>query len=250
MKIAVTYDNGQIFQHFGRTENFKVYEVEDGKVVSSEVIDSNGRKDPRQRRIIPRRVLDYRRTRNTKLPGYPRVIRSLSFELPDTLSEYAPVSSFLSSRETERMVDRHSGIYQETNGTGALAPHRTGTIPPAPSRMNAATVQNKCRHRTALFDHKHPDGGFHRLVAHDEILPPVEQRDDDVPDIRGQQPGVRMGPVPGVEHAPRARIHDRVAHDLTSPRARRRETSSNTDASRVSSPSFSSFMPVPPKNQS
>ncbi len=53
------------------------------------------------------------------------------------------------------MVDQNSGIYQETNGTGALAPHRTGTIPPAPSRMNAATVQNKCRHRTALLDHKH-----------------------------------------------------------------------------------------------
>lgn len=29
MKIAVTYDNGNIFQHFGKTENFKVYEVED-----------------------------------------------------------------------------------------------------------------------------------------------------------------------------------------------------------------------------
>lgn len=42
MKIAVTYDNGNIFQHFGRTEFFKVYEVEDGKVVSSEVIGSNG----------------------------------------------------------------------------------------------------------------------------------------------------------------------------------------------------------------
>ena len=42
MKIAVTYDNGNIFQHFGRTESFKVYEVEDNKVVSSEVIDSNG----------------------------------------------------------------------------------------------------------------------------------------------------------------------------------------------------------------
>ena len=42
MKIAVTYDNGDIFQHFGRTENFKVYEVEDGKVVSSEVIGSDG----------------------------------------------------------------------------------------------------------------------------------------------------------------------------------------------------------------
>lgn len=42
MKIAVTYDNGEIFQHFGKTESFKVYEVEDNKVVSSEVIGSNG----------------------------------------------------------------------------------------------------------------------------------------------------------------------------------------------------------------
>jgi FKBP-type peptidyl-prolyl cis-trans isomerase 2/predicted Fe-Mo cluster-binding NifX family protein len=42
MRIAVTYDNGEVFQHFGHTEEFKVYEVEDGKVVSSEVIDSNG----------------------------------------------------------------------------------------------------------------------------------------------------------------------------------------------------------------
>ncbi len=42
MKIAVTYDNGNIFQHFGRTEQFKVYDVEDNKVISSEVIGSNG----------------------------------------------------------------------------------------------------------------------------------------------------------------------------------------------------------------
>ena len=42
MKIAVTYDNGEVFQHFGKTENFKVYEVEDNKVVSSEVIGANG----------------------------------------------------------------------------------------------------------------------------------------------------------------------------------------------------------------
>ena len=42
MKIAATYDNGNIFQHFGKTETFKVYEVEDNKVVSSEVISSNG----------------------------------------------------------------------------------------------------------------------------------------------------------------------------------------------------------------
>ena len=42
MKIAVTYENGQIFQHFGHTEQFKIYNVEDGKIVSSEVMDTNG----------------------------------------------------------------------------------------------------------------------------------------------------------------------------------------------------------------
>ena len=42
MKIAVTYENGQIFQHFGRTEQFKIYTVEDGAVVSSEVIGNDG----------------------------------------------------------------------------------------------------------------------------------------------------------------------------------------------------------------
>ena len=42
MRIAVTYDNGMVFQHFGRTESFKVYEVEGGKIISSEVIASNG----------------------------------------------------------------------------------------------------------------------------------------------------------------------------------------------------------------
>ena len=42
MKIAVTYENGQVFQHFGHTEEFKVYDVEDGKIVSSRVIGSDG----------------------------------------------------------------------------------------------------------------------------------------------------------------------------------------------------------------
>ena len=42
MKIAVTYDNGNVFQHFGKTESFKVYEVENNQVVKSEVIGSNG----------------------------------------------------------------------------------------------------------------------------------------------------------------------------------------------------------------
>ncbi len=42
MKIAVTYENGQIFQHFGHTGQFKLYEVADGKIVREEVVDTNG----------------------------------------------------------------------------------------------------------------------------------------------------------------------------------------------------------------
>lgn len=42
MKIAVTYENGQIFQHFGHTEQFKIYDVEDGRVTEAVVVDTNG----------------------------------------------------------------------------------------------------------------------------------------------------------------------------------------------------------------
>jgi len=42
MKIAVTYDNGNIFQHFGQTENFKVYNVEDNTVKSAALLNTNG----------------------------------------------------------------------------------------------------------------------------------------------------------------------------------------------------------------
>lgn len=42
MKIAVTYENGMVFQHFGRTQQFKVYEVADGKVTGIRVVGSNG----------------------------------------------------------------------------------------------------------------------------------------------------------------------------------------------------------------
>ena len=42
MKIAATYDNGQVFQHFGHTEYFKVYEVVDAKVINAEVVSTQG----------------------------------------------------------------------------------------------------------------------------------------------------------------------------------------------------------------
>ncbi|MDL2281364.1 dinitrogenase iron-molybdenum cofactor biosynthesis protein [Selenomonadales bacterium OttesenSCG-928-I06] len=42
MKIAVTYEDGQIFQHFGHTERFKFYDVENGEVKITTIINTNG----------------------------------------------------------------------------------------------------------------------------------------------------------------------------------------------------------------
>ena len=42
MRIAVTYENEEIFQHFGHTEQFKLYDIEDGKVATEKVVDTNG----------------------------------------------------------------------------------------------------------------------------------------------------------------------------------------------------------------
>lgn len=42
MRIAVTYKNGNIFQHFGHTEQFKLYDIEDGKVIKTALIETNG----------------------------------------------------------------------------------------------------------------------------------------------------------------------------------------------------------------
>ena len=44
MKVAVTYEKetGNVFQHFGKTQYFKIYQIENGKILSSEVIDNDG----------------------------------------------------------------------------------------------------------------------------------------------------------------------------------------------------------------
>ncbi len=42
MKIAVPYTDGQVFQHFGKSENFKIYDTVDDEILSSEVVDTNG----------------------------------------------------------------------------------------------------------------------------------------------------------------------------------------------------------------
>ena len=42
MKIAVTFENGNVYQHFGHTEKFKLYTVEDDRIVSLKIVDTNG----------------------------------------------------------------------------------------------------------------------------------------------------------------------------------------------------------------
>lgn len=42
MKIAVPYEDGQVFQHFGHTAHLKIYEVRDDEILSEKVIDTNG----------------------------------------------------------------------------------------------------------------------------------------------------------------------------------------------------------------
>ena len=42
MRIAVTYENEEVFQHFGHTEEFKFYDVEDGKIVSTQIVSAAG----------------------------------------------------------------------------------------------------------------------------------------------------------------------------------------------------------------
>ena len=42
MNIAVTYENGQVFQHFGHTEQFKLYHADNGVITDSRIVDTNG----------------------------------------------------------------------------------------------------------------------------------------------------------------------------------------------------------------
>ena len=41
-KIAIPYENGKVFQHFGHTEQFKIYEIKDGAIANSAIVNTNG----------------------------------------------------------------------------------------------------------------------------------------------------------------------------------------------------------------
>ena len=42
MRLAVPFDHGQIYGHFGRTAQFKLYDVADGSIIATEIVNTNG----------------------------------------------------------------------------------------------------------------------------------------------------------------------------------------------------------------
>lgn len=42
MKIAVSYKDGEVFQHFGHSEQFKIYETDHNQILDSEIIEIEG----------------------------------------------------------------------------------------------------------------------------------------------------------------------------------------------------------------
>lgn len=42
MRVAVTYENGSVFQNFGKTESFKLYDIDDGEVTSTQIVETQG----------------------------------------------------------------------------------------------------------------------------------------------------------------------------------------------------------------
>ena len=42
MKLAVTYENGMVFQHFGKCQNFLIANIEEGQMIQKSLLPSNG----------------------------------------------------------------------------------------------------------------------------------------------------------------------------------------------------------------
>ena len=71
MKIAVTYDNGDVFQHFGHTEQFKLYQVADGKIASAEVVSAAGSGHGALAGFLKGLGVDTQRLASTCIPASP-----------------------------------------------------------------------------------------------------------------------------------------------------------------------------------
>ena len=65
MKIAVTYQDGDIFQHFGHTEFFKIYDIENTEIVKTEIVSTNGSGHGALAQFLHSDLRRYRRRRST-----------------------------------------------------------------------------------------------------------------------------------------------------------------------------------------
>lgn len=43
MIIAIPYDNNNVFEHFGHTKEFKIYNVIDNNIIDSKIVPTNGK---------------------------------------------------------------------------------------------------------------------------------------------------------------------------------------------------------------
>ncbi|MBR4692026.1 MAG: FKBP-type peptidyl-prolyl cis-trans isomerase [Oscillospiraceae bacterium] len=58
MRIAVTYEDGKVFQHFGHTEQFKIYEIADGRAVSAGLLSAGGTSHEALAALLKERGID------------------------------------------------------------------------------------------------------------------------------------------------------------------------------------------------
>lgn len=42
MRVAVAFEDGEIFQHFGKTETFKVYDIDNDEITSTQLVNTQG----------------------------------------------------------------------------------------------------------------------------------------------------------------------------------------------------------------
>ena len=129
MRIAVTYENGNVFQHFGRTENFKVYEVEDNKIVSGKVIGNDGLGHEALAGLLADKAIDVlicgglgQGAQNALAAAGVEVVAGASGDAD------AAVEAFLRGEleNTGANCDHHDHHHEEEEGCGGCGEHEGG----------------------------------------------------------------------------------------------------------------------------
>lgn len=127
MKIAVTYENGQIFQHFGHTEQFKLYDVSDGKITNEEIVFTMGSGHGALAGFLAEKGVDTLICGGIG-GGAKTALAQAGIKLYGGASGSADeaVKSLLGgtlSYDPEVMCSRHEGAHGEGSGSGGCGSH-------------------------------------------------------------------------------------------------------------------------------